>query len=85
MKRKPFGIIFGSCAIFVFYATIGLIAAYIVEDGVMKQTASRASFLGSWWQILLFIVDILVLALGVYSLVMFFIQRNKLKEVQNDE
>lgn len=73
MKKLPWGIFMGVCAMFVFFLTAGLIAVYILLNGVAAQTNEVASFFGEWYQILMFLLDILFVfgfagSLGMYIL-----------------
>ena len=56
-------IIGGACAIAVFYLTIGFIAAWMILNQIAAQTSHTASPFGTWWQVAVFVADI-VFALG---------------------
>ncbi len=58
------GLIGGLCAIFVFYLTIGFIAAWLILNQIAAQTSHTASPFGTWWQVAVFVADI-VFAIGV--------------------
>lgn len=65
MKKAPWGIIAGVCAIAVFYLTAGFIGSYYVLNGIAGQTQETASLFGEWFQVLMFVSDIVfVLAFG---------------------
>ena len=70
----PFGIIAGACAIVVFFATVGLIVAHLVLNGIASATESTSSFFENWWQVLLFIADVLFFLGLALSLTMFVIR-----------
>lgn len=74
-KKGPFGIIAGACAMVVFFATVGLIVAYAVTSGIAKQTSDTVSFVQEWWQLLIFIVDIIAALIAVVSLVMYVLKK----------
>lgn len=74
-KKCPYGIICGGCAIFVFFATIGLIVGYAVSAGIAAQTSKVVSFVEEWWQKLLFSFDIIFALTGVSAFV-FFVLKN---------
>lgn len=61
--RLRWGIIGGACAIAVFYLTIGFIAAWMILNQIAAQTSHTASPFGTWWQVAVFVADI-VFALG---------------------
>ena len=58
------GLLGGLCAIFVFYLTIGFIAAWLILNQIAAQTSHTASPFGTWWQVAVFVADI-VFAIGV--------------------
>ena len=76
MKKLPWGIIMGVCAVFVFFLTVGTIAVYMLLNGVAAQTNDTASFFGEWYQVLMFVFDI-VFALGFACSLTMFILREK--------
>ncbi|MCI9460028.1 MAG: hypothetical protein HFJ21_06205 [Clostridia bacterium] len=76
MKKLPWGIIMGVCAMFVFFLTVGTIAVYMLLNGVAAQTNDTASFFGEWYQVLMFVFDI-VFALGFAGSLTMFILREK--------
>ena len=59
MKKVPWGIVAGVCAIVVFFAVIGTIASYLILNGIASTTNETASIFGKWYQVLLFVVDII--------------------------
>lgn len=76
MKKLPWGIIAGICAMVVFFATVGTIAAFIILNSIAGQTHTEASLFGEWYQIVLFAVDILA-ALGLAGSFAMFVLRQK--------
>ena len=80
MKKIPWGIIAGACAIVVFYATAGVIAAFIILNSIAAQTNNSATLFDAWYQTLAFVVDI-VFAVGLIgSLVMYVLKEKQLKQ-----
>lgn len=75
LEKLPYGIISGACAMFVFFATFGLIVAYVVMSGIAGQTSDTVSFLENSWQVLLFVFDIIFLIASIGALVMFILKR----------
>ncbi|MBQ6730535.1 MAG: glycoside hydrolase family 3 C-terminal domain-containing protein [Bacilli bacterium] len=68
-----------------FYLTVGFIAAGIILNAVAGQTNNTASVFGSWWQVLIFVADIVVfLGIGVVSFFLIRISR-KDKDVVTTE
>ena len=58
------GIVCGACAILVFYLTVGFVVSWMILDKIAAQTSHSASPFGTWWQVLLFVLDI-VFVLGI--------------------
>lgn len=71
MRKVPWGIIAGICAMVVFFATVGVIAAFIVLNSIAGQTNTTASMFDVWWQTALFIVDIIFAVGFIVSLAMY--------------
>lgn len=76
MKKLPWGIIAGICAMIVFFATVGIIAAFIVLNGIASQTNTFATLFDEWWQTALFVADI-VFGLGLLGSLAMYIVRTK--------
>lgn len=71
MRKVPWGIFAGICAMVVFFSTVGVIAAFIILNSIAGQTHTVATMFDEWWQTALFVVDI-IFAIGfVVSLVMY--------------
>ncbi len=75
MKKVPYGIIASVCAMITFFATAGLILAYFILNGVAAETGDTVSFLADWWQIVLFVADLLSAIAAVACLVLFLLRR----------
>ena len=73
MKKVPWGIIAGACAIAAFFAIVGTVALHIVFNGIAAQTNETASLFGQWYQVLLFVVDIIAGLGFIGSTVMYFL------------
>lgn len=57
--KIPWNILAGAFAIAVFYTTAGIIAAYIVLNGIAGATGDKITIFHEWWQTLLFLADII--------------------------
>lgn len=79
-KKFPFGIVAGACGMVVFFATFGLIVAYVVLAGIAGQTSDTAAFIENWWQGLLLAVDIIAAVAAVASLVMYILKKAYTKD-----
>lgn len=85
MKKAPWGILASVCAHVVLYLTIGVTLAFVILDKIAAQTNDTASFFGTWWQVLLFIADIVFAGLCGFCFYMFLKKRKLNKEVAIDE
>jgi uncharacterized integral membrane protein len=74
VDKAPWGVIASGCAIYVFYALVGLIAAYIVFGKIAEQTNDTVGFLDSWWQVLLFVTVLIFGIVMIGALVMFVLR-----------
>ena len=79
LKKLPMGIIAGISAIICFYLTVAFIAIYIVLNGVEAQTGGSITIFEHWYQILIFIFDVLSLGTLITSLIFYF-KNKKVKE-----
>ena len=74
-KKVPFGIISGACGMIVFFSTLGLIVAYAVLSGIEGEMMRTVSFFENWWQVLLFVVDVIAAVAAIASLAMFIVKK----------
>ena len=74
-RRVPFGILAGAFGMVVFFATVGLVVAYLVNSGIAGQTARTVTFLDNWYQALLFVVDIISALIAAASLAMYIVKK----------
>jgi len=78
MKKWPWGIFAGVSAMFVFFLTVGFILAYVVLGGIARQTNSDFSMFQNWWQILIFVFDLIFFISLVGSTVMFILREKNI-------
>lgn len=76
-KKIPWGILSGLFGILFFYVTLVVVALYIILGKVAAQTTQAASLFGTWYQTLLFILDILFGVLFLASLVFYILKKGK--------
>lgn len=76
-RKVPWGVLGGICLIVIFYVTAGIIAAFVVSNAVAGATHRSAGLFDSWWQILLFVTDILFVLACAWSFVMRFLVRGR--------
>ena len=70
MKKKiPYGFFAGLSGILVFYLTAAIIVVFVILSRIEAETNSSASLFGTWYQILLFVLDLLFVAATVFFVV----------------
>lgn len=84
-KRVPFGILAGAFGMVVFFATVGLVIAYLVNAGIAEQTARTVTFLDNWYQVLLFVADIIAAIVAAGSLVMYILKKRYIDKTEEAE
>lgn len=85
MKKIPWGIIAGICGIFAFYLTAIVIVCFIVFSEVAATTGQVATLFDSWWQTLLFVLDVLFLLLFIGAMVFFVLKKKASKRGETNE
>lgn len=75
LRRVPFGILAGAFGMVVFFATVGLVVAYAVLSGIEGEMMRTVSFFENWWQVLLFVVDVIAAVAAIASLAMFIVKK----------
>ena len=59
MKKIPWGILAGVAAMVVFFATAAVVILFVVLNGVAGQTNGSTTIFGTWYQTLIFVIDII--------------------------
>lgn len=80
ITKLPWEILSASFSIFIFYDTIAVVALFIIFQAIMSQTTQNASLFGTWYQGLLFILDILVIILFLISISLYVYKKILLKK-----
>lgn len=75
LKKMPWGIVAGVAAIIVVFATVAFIALGIILGGVAGQTNEVAGMFDEWYQVLLFVVDIVCGVIMIGSIVLFVLKK----------
>lgn len=74
IKKLPWGIIAGVCAAVLFFTLTGTIAAYIILNAIAGATNATASLFAEWYQVALFVADIVLAAAVIASIVLYAIR-----------
>ena len=83
MKKKiPWGLFAGLCGVLVFYLTVASVAVFIILDRIEKETNGHANFFGSWYQILIFVLDIIFVA-GTVVFSMLSVRNRRLRQLSS--
>ena len=86
MKKKlPYGFFAGLSGICAFYLTAAIIIVFVILNRIEAETNSSASLFGTWYQTMLFVFDILAVAVTVFFIVMAVIERGKKKNRNMNE
>ena len=88
MKKKkiPWGVLFWVCAEIAFFLTLAVVVAFIILNAIAGATSGGVTLFTNWWQTVLFIADVLIVACLVFCAVMYFTKgKNKTEEVENNE
>jgi len=80
LKKVPWGVLSWIFGIFVFYLTLGVWGAQFVFAQINGQTGQVATIFDSWWQVLMFIADIIFALLFAGSLGAYVWKKVKVKE-----
>ena len=78
MKKIHWGILIGVFAIITFYATFGIVFAYILLNAIEAETSGYATLFDNWWQTLLFVIDVISIIglLGSITMKILFSESN---------
>ena len=81
MKKKiHWGVLAWVCAEIAFFLTLGIVAAFLVLDGIAGATSGGVTLFTNWWQTVLFVADVLTVAGLVFFAYKYFAGRKRLKE-----
>ena len=75
LKKMRWGIVAGVAAIIVVFATVAFIALGIILGGVAAQTNEVAGMFDEWYQVLLFVVDVVCGVIMIGSIVLFVLKK----------
>lgn len=74
MKKIPWGILAGVAAMVVFFATAAVVILFVVLNGVAGQTNGSTTIFGTWYQTLIFVIDIIGILAFSGALTMFILK-----------
>ena len=83
-KRIPWGTLAAIGTILAILLTAGFFGAWFVVDAIAGQTHNSVGMLENWWQKLICVVDIVIIAITVLAYVLFFRFREE-KKAYNEE
>lgn len=70
VKKTPWGILGGSCAIATFFLTIAIVLIYVIFSGIAAQTNETTTIFETWWQTLLFVLDVVAVCGFAFAMFM---------------
>ncbi len=82
MKKAPWGILMGVSMMLVFYLTVAVIAAYMILNQIAMQTNTTTTIFGTWWQTLIFVIDIFA-CLACFGFLFLYIRQKMLNKTNN--
>ena len=87
MKKKiHWGVLAWVCAEIAFFLTLAVVVAFVILNAIAGATSGGVTLFTNWWQTVLFIADVLIVACLVVCAVMYFTKgRNNKKEVEENE
>ena len=80
MKKIPWGIMAGACAIAAFFTVVATIALYVIFGGIAAMTNATASLFDEWYQVLLFVAAVISVLGLIGTTVMYFVTAKRKKE-----
>lgn len=75
-KKRHWGFFAGLCGIFAFYLTVAFVALGLILGRIEAETNGQVNLFGTWWQILIFVVDLLCL-LGMAAFIVLSVLSKK--------
>lgn len=85
MNKKNWSVYIAYLAIIAFFVTVGIIAGFLLLDRIAQETDAHASLFGEWWQVLLFVLDVIILLAIVFCIVMILINKKKSLSISNEK
>lgn len=79
MKKVPWGIFSGVCAMLASVFTIAIVALIVVSRIMIASVGGDDGLLSNWWVYLLYVLDVVTLA-GFAACLVFYIRKDKEKK-----
>ena len=76
LRKVPWGIVAGISAMAVVFATVAFVGLYLVLGGVAGQTNEAFGMFEEWYQVLLFVADILFALAFIGSVIMYVLKKS---------
>ena len=85
MKKFPWGILAGACAMLYSFVTIAIVAVFVISGMMYSVAGSDDGLRESWWLIICYVLEVIsVLGFGV-SLFFFIRNKRRAAEIQSKE
>lgn len=84
-RKLPWGVFAGYFFILALFVTVGIVAAYYILGAISGMTLVETTIFDSWWQILLFVVDVVCVCGFGGSLAMFILKNQGRFDEYEDE
>lgn len=85
IKKVPCGVISALAGIFAFYDTLAIIILYVVFSAIKAQTTQTATLFDSWYQTLMFILDIVFVLVFILGLVGYILKKHMGKKTKEEK
>lgn len=79
VDRVPWGIVASVSGIFCFYLTVAVFGVNFIFTQVNGQTGQAATIFDTWWQTMIFVLDIVFAVVFIGALTLFILKKTGLK------
>ena len=84
-KKKHWGFFAGLCGVFAFYLTVAFVALGLILGRIEAETNGQANLFGTWWQVAIFVLDLLcVLGMAAF-IVLSVLSRKRMAKVNGED
>ena len=85
LNKVSWGVVAGAAGILAFYLTAGVFCIRFIFSQVNGQTGQVATIFDTWWQTLIFALDIVFLVIFAASLALFILKKLKSRKAEGDK